>query len=424
MRTGSASFGCAALSLVFSHVTSAAGAALKEKTLEKDVVAEIKSPGFVVSSATAEDVDSFVHRGWHDAVRELIQAGHRSNEADASVGVAAHVRAAVTAAKNRLDDLVRILDKNYGKAAEVTPASQWAQNSTHVFMQVKFAQRWNAPGALEISNNTMEFTDCCMAFEAYGEHSMILRRYSLALKFLEKIVPKESSWHLAAAGRMTVTMKKAKVANWGQLVHPSAEAPKNLGTWRDMRDRWTQDLEKLVPTGGKDKPKKKSGDEKPKTTPKKGKKAAKEDDEEDEEALDKEVDLIGECDERKGAFSGSSVASLCDKAWKVVSHPGLPRKWLIAFYNGEAVGEQQAMKELLPVWKRLAEVFPSTEKSGKVGAVDCSGVEGRAHCKRLGVKEKDLPQIRRYEGGEPTVWDKDVSDLEKLMLFGAGKQEL
>eukprot|EP00746_Dinoflagellata_sp_MGD_P000242 gnl/MRDRNA2_/MRDRNA2_100435_c0_seq1.p1 gnl/MRDRNA2_/MRDRNA2_100435_c0~~gnl/MRDRNA2_/MRDRNA2_100435_c0_seq1.p1 ORF type:complete len:422 (+),score=116.41 gnl/MRDRNA2_/MRDRNA2_100435_c0_seq1:101-1366(+) len=421
MRTGSVSFGCTALGLLFSQVAKAAAAALRDKTSEQDVITAIKTPGFVVSSAAAEDVESFIHRGWHDAVRELIQVGHSSSDADASVGVAAHVRAAVTSEKNRLDDLVRILDKNYGKAAEVTPASQWAQNSTHVFMQVKFAQRWNAPGALEISNNTMEFTDCCMDFEAYGEHSMILRRYSLSLKFLEKIVPKESSWHLAAAGRMTITMKKAKVANWGQLVHPSTEAPKNLGTWRDMRDRWTQDLEKLVPTGGKEKPKEKKKDGKTKTKSKK--KAAKDEDEEDEEALEKEVDTIGECD--KGAFGGSSVAELCDKAWKVVSNPGLSRKWLIAFYNGEAVGEQQAMKELLPVWKRLAEVFPSTEKSGKVGAVDCSGVEGKAHCKRLGVKEKDLPQIRRYaNGGEGKVWGKDVSDLESLMEFGAGKQEL
>lgn len=420
MRIGSASFGCAALSIVFSQFTNAEAAALLEKKSEEEVIAEIKKPGFVISSVKAEDVDSFVHRGWHEAVRQLIQAGHSSGDADAAVGVAAHVRAAVTAAKNRLDDLVRILDRNYGKAAEVTPASQWAQNSTHVFIQVKFAQRWNAPGALEISNNTMEFTDCCMKFEAYGEHSMILRRYSLSLKFLEAIVPKESSWHLAAAGRMTVTIAKAKVANWGQLVHPSTEAPKNLGTWRDMRDRWLQDLEKFVPVGGQEKSKKKSADEKPKDKKKKGKKAPKEDDEDHEEALDKEVDAIGECE--KGPFGGSSVAELCDKAWKVVSNPGLPRKWLIVFYNGEGVGEQKSMKELLPLWKRLAEVFPSSERSGKVGAVDCSGVEGRAHCKSLKVKE--LPQIRRYLDGDFKVWGKDFSDMEALINFGAGKQEL
>merc|ERR1712085_67198 len=136
------------------------------------------------------------------------------------------------------------LDQNYGKAVDVNPAMQWAQNSTHIFIAVKFAQRWNAPGALEVENKTVDFTGCCFNFTAFGEHSFIRRRYHLSFEFFKKIIPSASSWFLASAGRVTVVIAKASVANWPRLFSPAEAQPKNLGVWIDMRAKWQSALEK------------------------------------------------------------------------------------------------------------------------------------------------------------------------------------
>merc|ERR1712039_597007 len=102
-----------------------------------------------------------------------------------------------------MGDLIRVLDRNYGKAAEVNPAAQWAQNSTHIFLAVKFAQRWNAPGALEVENETVSISSSSFNFTAFGEHSFIRRRYHLSFELFRAVLPDASSWSLASVGRMS-----------------------------------------------------------------------------------------------------------------------------------------------------------------------------------------------------------------------------
>merc|ERR1712100_295584 len=99
----------------------------------------------------------------------VLQSHQDEKDEKEAIRIAAAVREAVRAAKNRLDDLIRSLDKNYEKFVDASPAFQWAQNSTHIFLNVKFAQRWNAPGALEVSNETVDVSDCCFNFSALGE---------------------------------------------------------------------------------------------------------------------------------------------------------------------------------------------------------------------------------------------------------------
>merc|ERR1719272_1557409 len=199
----------------------------------------------VVSLAVAEDVEHLVHRGWHDAVQALVARSQATSD-EVSQKVAAQVRHAVYSEKNRLDDLIRALDRNYGKAVDVSPAMQWAQNSTHLFIAIKFCKRWNAPGALEVKNETVDFSSCCFNFTAFGEHSMILRRYQLSLELFRKVDASASSWFFASAGRVTVIIAKTAPANWPRLLLTESKT-QNLGIWLDMRDKWKEDIEKLPP---------------------------------------------------------------------------------------------------------------------------------------------------------------------------------
>jgi len=333
-----------------------------------------------------------------------------------------------------LDDLIRVLDRNYGKAAEVSPASQWAQNSTHVFLSVKFAQRWNAPGALEVENETVDITSCCFNFTAFGEHSFIVRRYHLSWELLRTVVPKASSWHLASAGRVSITFAKKHAENWPRLHRSASAAPKNLGIWRDMRDKWNSELQEFVPlevdTQGaisQAKAKSKPAEKSSKKSKSKSKKKAKADDDEEEEddALDREVELVSDCP--KGSYMGTSVAELCVKSWgDVVESPRVKnRRWLVQLYSSQGDGNLESTRSLMPVWKRLADVLPSMVPKGRVGVLDC-GVD-KDLCKKLGVPMSKLPQVRRFTaGGTGELWkgSLDAAIEEFAACGGDGKAEL
>jgi len=399
---------------------------------EEAVLKALADPAFKVASVESVEFEQFVRRGWHEAVLSLIAAGHRSSEADAQQ-VAKYVRLAVQTQRNRLDNLTRALDRNYGKTVDVVPASQWAQNTTHVFLTMKFAQRWNAPGALEVVNETVDISGCCFNFTAYGEHSFIKRRYQMSLEFFRSILPVASFRSAASVGRMSVTLAKATPANWPRLLAVAGSTPKNLGIWRDMKEKWKNELERMPPLLGTGKQAAVwvaalgEDDLEPQTVRKPDKRKQSihvERRENDNDALDREVKLMSECS--KASYSGSPVAELCSTCWKqVVDQPRVRgRQWLVELYSSQGTGDAQAMRGLMPVWKRLANIFPSMVPGGRVGAVDCR-TEGDL-CKRLAGSSK-LPQIFRIRNsGKPEVWRGGTSaSIEQLANFGSGgRQEL
>merc|ERR1719277_532296 len=179
--------------------------------------------------------------------KRWLSAAHRvlSRAQETPLDFSAPVRSAVSAVRKELDDLIRSLDKKYGEASQVSPAFQWAQNSSHIFLQVKFAQRWNAPGALEVENTTVAISDCCFSFKGYGEHSMIRKEYKLMLQFLDTVSEEGSSWHFAAAGRLSVTVAKARSRAWERLLRSENVKPDNMGVWQDMQAKWKNELTSL-----------------------------------------------------------------------------------------------------------------------------------------------------------------------------------
>lgn len=417
--------------MLVAHVCAAeAGGQLSSHSSEASARNAVAATDFSVGVVEASDVEQLVHKGWHEVVRALVLKSH--SEEDAGVRVTAQVREAVRAERNKLDDLIRVLDRNYGKASEVSPASQWAQNSTHVFLSVKFAQRWNAPGALEVENETVDITGCCFNFTAFGEHSFIVRRYHLSWELLRPVLPEASTWYLASAGRMAVTFAKKQAENWPRLHRSVGAAPKNLGIWRDMREKWNSELQEFVPLevdkqGVVVKAKAKTKPAEKTSKKSKGHKRAKvdEDEEEEDDALDRELELVSDCP--KASFMGTSVAELCAKSWAdVVESPRVKnRRWLVQLYSSQGEGDPESTRSLMRVWKRLADVFPSMVSTGRVGALDC-GVD-RELCKKLGAPMAKLPQVRRFAaGGEGEVWKGSLdASIEEFAAFGGdGRAEL
>jgi len=265
--------------------------------------------------------------------------------------------------RKELDDLIRALDKSYGEASQVSPAFQWAQNSSHIFFQVKFAQRWNAPGALEVENTSITVSDCCFSFKGFGEHSMIRKEYKLFFQFLEPVVgAPASSLHFAAAGRLVVTVLKARPRKWERLLRSENVQPENMGVWLDMQAKWKSELE---------------SQEDAKT------KAARSSDDEEEDDEDDEKEKCP-----PGSFAKSNVLEFCPPHFLGKKHT-----WSVLYYNPDST-----KKSVSSLWRALADVVPAHNKKAAVGAVDC--LKHKALCQDHGMKTSELPTAVRYSPAE------------------------
>merc|ERR1719352_2075057 len=123
-------------------------------------------------------------RQWWSLSRDLVAQSHTQ-----SVDLSFAVRKAVRQLKDEADELLRTLNPKYGQAQQVAPAFQWAQNDTCIFLTVKFTVRWNAPGALEVTEPFCHMEANEFNFTGLGKHSNNKYKYTLSLALFDKINP-------------------------------------------------------------------------------------------------------------------------------------------------------------------------------------------------------------------------------------------
>eukprot|EP00931_Biecheleriopsis_adriatica_P093115 TRINITY_DN6686_c0_g1_i1.p1 TRINITY_DN6686_c0_g1~~TRINITY_DN6686_c0_g1_i1.p1 ORF type:complete len:401 (-),score=113.84 TRINITY_DN6686_c0_g1_i1:72-1274(-) len=372
------------------HISLAASASVFEAAADEAAALKLAEEVKLKSLSSADFMFMIKEKRWLSATQRLLGRAQET-----PLDFSAPVRSAVSSVRKELDDLIRSLDKKYGEASQVSPAFQWAQNSSHVFLQIKFAQRWNAPGALEVQNTSIKVSDCCFSFQGVGEHSMIRKEYKLFLQFLDPVSEEGSSWHFAAAGRLTVTVKKVRARKWERLLRSENVAPENMGVWQDMQAKWKAELAssqdgKLKKGNSKDS-----------------------DDDEDEDEDEREVLPCN-----AGSFSDSKVLELCPKAWEVIGKKS--NTWNVLFYSPKSANKQS--QGLTQVWRALADIVPGHNKKAAVGAVDCS--QYGALCDQQGAKAASLPIVKKFSPGvsEGVAYSGELA-LEDLASWAAGAKE-
>jgi len=232
-----------------------------------------------------------ISRSWFAAARDLVSRAHARVSAE---GTAAESFAPIRDEVSRLLADVKKQADVFGSFAEATYrvqtagldevacAVQWAQNSTTVFVGVKYAVRWSAPGAIEVVDVDVNITTDEFHLNGYGHHSGIRKRYMVDLALFGAIDPTLSSWSAASVGRATATLWKATPGVWARLVKNKDKSRHSFTKWLDMQEKWaieldnyTQDVrqaaEKKADSSKKKEspPKKKDKDDKEKDKPKK-----------------------------------------------------------------------------------------------------------------------------------------------------------
>lgn len=177
-------------------------------------------------------IEQVILRQWWGLARDLVAKSH-AQKVDLSVPV----RKVVKTLKDEADELLRTLNPKYGQAQQVSPAFQWAQNDTCIFLTVKFTVRWNAPGALEVAEPECNITSDSFSFTGLGKHSNNKYKYTLALSFFDSLSPAESTWNTASVGKLSVTLRKKWARKWPRLLGDKKTKIQNMHVWMEQQER-------------------------------------------------------------------------------------------------------------------------------------------------------------------------------------------
>jgi len=225
---------------------------------ERELLAHVRKSGTGLGDELAF-LRLCVSRSWWTAAREVVALTHAksggsaagSTSSTSSGSFAEQVKVLLRDVKRSADDFGAYADTTYrGQTKgldEVHCAVQWAQNASTVFLGVKYATRWSAPGAIEVVDVKVNITSCCFELEGFGHHSSIRKRYVVDLPLFADLVPHQSTWSAASVGRLTATLHKAQLSKWPRLTKKKGrDATKHqIGTWLDMKERWEGSLNGL-----------------------------------------------------------------------------------------------------------------------------------------------------------------------------------
>jgi len=224
-----------------------AGAAWSEETL----LQRLRDPqgAEVDGNDDLELLRTCVSKSWWSAARAIVARTHERGGSSELDVLKKEVTSLTNNLKQRADEFSTFAAATFrGQTQgldEVNCAMQWAQNSTFVFLGVKYATRWSAPGAIEISDLSVNITAPVFQLEGFGHHSSIRKRYSVDLPLFADVVPEHSTWSAASVGRMTATLQKAKAEKWPRLTKAKSKSKHQITSWLDMEERWAEDVKKV-----------------------------------------------------------------------------------------------------------------------------------------------------------------------------------
>ena len=134
--------------------------------------------------------------------------------------------------------------------ASVVPAFQWCQSSTHIYLNIKFSHKLDAPATLNVETDDVTITDSHFRLLASAVKGSS-KNFNLNFPFRAPIVPANSSYSMASVGRMSASFLKEKgEVKWPKLVLDTFNVQKQLGKsvlhfWHEQHDKYAKELDLL-----------------------------------------------------------------------------------------------------------------------------------------------------------------------------------
>ena len=144
--------------------------------------------------------------------------------------------------QKKLEDIMNKYKFDENDYQIVSPAFQWAQSLSTIFIEVKFAHRHDSPGCIEINNLNIEINGNNVRSIAYCISTDIPIKFDLNLNCLFDFDKEKSSFSSGSVGRYQMTLKKKDVKYWERLLFDPKENFSNMKIWYEIKNRYLEEL--------------------------------------------------------------------------------------------------------------------------------------------------------------------------------------
>ena len=152
---------------------------------------------------------------------------------------------------NSINSIEKELNEIYNKYKykkeeyqKVIPAVQWAQNMSHIFLEVKFSHRHDSPGCLEVNNLNINITNNSLLLNAECILGDIPIKFELDFNCLNEFDKNMSQYKPGSVGRYQLFIKKKENKYWERLLLNENDTPTNLRIWFEMKNKYDDQIKK------------------------------------------------------------------------------------------------------------------------------------------------------------------------------------
>ena len=128
----------------------------------------------------------------------------------------------------------------------VTPATQWAQSMSEIFLEIKFSHRHDSPGCLEVNNLNINIFNNTILLNAECVLGDIPIRFELNFSCLYEFKNNQSTVNAGSVGRYQLKLKKKEDKYWSRLLKNEEDTPTNLRTWFEMKNKYDGEMKQYI----------------------------------------------------------------------------------------------------------------------------------------------------------------------------------
>eukprot|EP01138_Halocafeteria_seosinensis_P006002 gb/GECG01006135.1/.p1 GENE.gb/GECG01006135.1/~~gb/GECG01006135.1/.p1 ORF type:complete len:472 (+),score=90.99 gb/GECG01006135.1/:1-1416(+) len=199
---------------------------------EKDEKEREKVSELLSSKLGRRQVQDLVERGMYTAAEQLV-ALYRSQ----GIELSSAVFQSISVIRKRLSALADALTKR--SIPRIAPAFQWAQSPEDIFLNVKFAHKFDTPSTLGCETEKMVIRNRKFTYEAKCKEKRKI--FSLDLNLYDALDNESSTWSMASVGRAMFTLKKQTTSPWPRLLKSNSK-PGNMHVWWDMKAQYESSM--------------------------------------------------------------------------------------------------------------------------------------------------------------------------------------
>ncbi len=232
--------------IIFSIITlskteeSLCDTLIKESSSEGDLISKIESNIKNLKKNSSLCIKSLLKTSHYKSLENYVKLLNKNG-----IKFRENLSNSINEIQNELEQIMKenkFQEENY---KIISPAFQWAQSLSHIYIDVKFSFRLDSPGCLEINNLNTEINDN----KIYLTGTCILDdspiKFELNLNCLNSFDKDLSEFKIPTQGRYHLFLKKKENKYWERLLSDEKLSISNMKIWYEMKNKYSHELKEF-----------------------------------------------------------------------------------------------------------------------------------------------------------------------------------